>query len=141
MQKKIDFHYVINKDNLFQVSYSQIYKFYLKGEKKIYINVKNIIIEQELDKFLWIYKKKSFLPHGTDKDKFFNQHPILITTQDKLSRNNDKVNIFIDKIIKECECENMCIIFTKNENINLVKEFYLEVKNNSSYQISYTKYN
>ncbi|RAI41605.1 DNA polymerase III subunit chi [Rhodoplanes roseus] len=35
-----------------------------------------------LDAHLWTYRDDSFLPHGTDRDGFLAEHPILLTVKD-----------------------------------------------------------
>jgi len=35
----------------------------------------------EMDRYLWVYKDDSFLPHGTDDKPGADAHPILLTAQ------------------------------------------------------------
>ncbi len=71
------------------------------AEKCYYNGTKTCVISQNkdqlnsLDKSLWTYSKKHFIPHGTQDDPFKNQHPIYLTTE--IDKNSDtKIYIIIN---------------------------------------------
>ena len=50
-----------------------------------------------LDRVLWTYSKKHFIPHATDKDELHDQQPVYITSLVQ-NPNNSKIIIFVNPI-------------------------------------------
>tara|TARA_X000000950_G_scaffold255939_1_gene321017 strand:+ start:56 stop:520 length:465 start_codon:yes stop_codon:yes gene_type:complete len=71
---------------------------------KTLITLSNSQDQDDLDKFLWNYKKDSFLPHLTSNDEFFGNNLIWLTTnQDKsLSIEKFDVLIYAPKVFLGC---------------------------------------
>lgn len=55
----------------------------------------NINFTMELDRVLWTYSKKHFIPHATSQDPFHQAHPIYITHFIE-NPNNSKILILIN---------------------------------------------
>ncbi len=71
------------------------------AEKCYYNGTKTCVISQNkdqlnnLDKSLWTYSKKHFIPHGTMDDSFKKHHPIYLTTE--IEKNSEtKIYIIIN---------------------------------------------
>lgn len=68
------------------------------AEKCYYNGTRTCVISQNkdqlnnLDKSLWTYSKKHFIPHGTMDDPFKNHHPIYLTTE---IEKNSEAEIYI----------------------------------------------
>lgn len=53
----------------------------LDAKMKIVVRCANAEARDKLDEALWRYDEASFLPHGTEKDKYPDQQPVYLTTQ------------------------------------------------------------
>jgi DNA polymerase-3 subunit chi len=100
--------------------------------KKIYDTKKNVLLlckdeeeVEELDKFLWSFSTKIFLPHGTEKDEEQENQPIFLSTK-IMSVNDPKVILsFIDISDKEMEnFESVIFVFFGNKKDTNVLDMY-----------------
>ena len=94
---------------------------------RININVQNELLENEINKSLWTYSQKTFIPHGSSCDPLPEQHPVYIS---QLHENLNKANlkIFINNIeICRSDYKKIIYIFTDSENNEFKsKELYDE---------------
>ena len=66
----------------------------------------------ELDRILWTYSRKYFIPHATNQDKFAIEQPIYITDSIE-NPNNSKIIILVNPLE-----ENLLELFANHNNIN-----------------------
>lgn len=90
------------KINFYQTQSEDLAKTLCKISEKCYYSNSNtlIITENEdysnsIDKSLWTYSKKHFIPHATTNDPRPNDQPILITTKPE-NLNNAEIIVFIN---------------------------------------------
>ncbi len=90
-------------------------------EKCYYSNSNTLVItrnddySKSLDRSLWTYSKKHFIPHATTEDTRSNEQPVFITT--KIENPNDSEIIIFVNAHKEIILESIA----KNSKINLNK--------------------
>lgn len=115
---------------------------------KAYVIADNEDSVQELDKILWTYSRKNFIPHATNKDPLPHKQPILIS--DKVDFNQEaqililvnptRENI-IDILTKKKFCDRLSkiiIIFDELQTINYITIKDLFTKSRlSSFLINY----
>ena len=111
------------KINCYQTNEANLSKsLCLLVEKCYYNKLKTLILAPNqnlvniLDKGLWTYSKKHFIPHATSSDPLPDKQPIYITEKLK-NPNNSEIVIFVniskDKILE--------ILSTTNNDINIQK--------------------
>ena len=113
------------KINFYQAQSEDLAKTFCKiSEKCYYRNLNTLVITQNedysnsLDKSLWTYSKKHFIPHATINDPRPNDQAILITTMTE-NLNNAKIIIFVNPIkqlILDLLSENSKILFNSYYN-------------------------
>lgn len=103
------------KINFYQTQPKEITRTFCKLSEKCYqSNLNTLVITknkshlQNIDKSLWTYSKKTFIPHGTIDDPRPSDQPILITTSLQ-NINKARVFIFFDPT-KEVILESMRLI-------------------------------
>ncbi len=67
---------------------------------KAVVKVATKVQMDDIDQALWVYDKKSFLPHDTEKSNYKEEQPIYITADDENPANAD-VLILTDGVISE----------------------------------------
>ena len=55
----------------------------LQSGKNVVVKCPSVERMERLDEALWTFKEDSFLPHGTQADKFAEKQPIYLTTEDE----------------------------------------------------------
>lgn len=109
--------YKIQENNFLKTICQLIEKGY-EGNYKIVVKANNHIEENEINRNLWTYSQKTFIPHGSSKDPLPEVHPIYITCNDE-NPNNANLKIFINNFdIVEQKFEKLLYIFNEND-INL----------------------
>ena len=78
---KISFYQVMNGE---VIKFScQLLEKCFKSNLKTFVQVQNDSMAEMLDRTLWTFAQKSFIPHATDKDPLQNMQPIYISATDK----------------------------------------------------------
>lgn len=110
----------MTKINFYQTQSEDLAKTFCKiSEKCYYSNLNTLVIagnedySNSIDKSLWTYSKKHFIPHATINDPRPNDQSILITTKPE-NLNNAEIIIFVNptkQIILDSIAENSQITF------------------------------
>ena len=92
----------MTKINFYQTQSEDLAKTFCKiSEKCYYSNLNTLVITENkdyadsIDKSLWTYSKKHFIPHATTNDPRPNDQSILITTKPE-NLNNAEIIIFVN---------------------------------------------
>lgn len=128
------------KINYYQTTSALLAKsFCLLAEKCYYSKLNTVVLTPEItdlhnmDRVLWTYSKKHFIPHATFEDAFSEQQPVYFTTKIE-NPNKAEVVIFMrpdrDMILSALSNEN-------GFNISIFQKILLLVDETSS--ISYSK--
>lgn len=86
--------YKTNQETLTKTFCQLAYKCYVSLLNTCVIT-NNEELTQELDKTLWTFSKKYFIPHATDKDPLPEKQPIFITNS-VINPNNSKILIVVN---------------------------------------------
>ena len=95
--------YQLEDSNFLRTICKIIERAYLEGYK-IIVKVEDSLIEAELNKILWSYSQKTFIPHGASFDPLPKQQTVYITTQDENLNDADLV-IFVNSFSNDT-CQN-----------------------------------
>ena len=128
---EINLYYI--KTDFKDLVYKLCNQLYLKKLKTL-IKLANNLDLDDLDKFLWIQKKNLFLPHLTARDTFFENNPILLTSNENRTIDIEKFDIIIyspDVNIKRFEKDNLSTIFfnRRNDTISSTRLWIDSLKN------------
>ncbi len=86
-------YYKTTKDKIFKAFCMLAEKCY-HNQMILFVYTNNYQSQIELDKTLWAYSKKQFIPHGTIHDTYQEKQPILIGCEYKNSNNAPNLIIF-----------------------------------------------
>lgn len=111
----------------------------LEREFKIIIKTSSKEEVEAIDKFIWTFKKESFIPHGYKKNGTESEQPIWITTGDE-NPNNANMLVLVNSTPSD-EIDNFelcCEIFNGNDNeiVEKSRARWKEYKD-KEYQLSY----
>jgi DNA polymerase-3 subunit chi len=113
-----------------------------KGDYKVLVRLSNEELQESLNKSLWTFAQKAFVPHGSKNDPLPEVQPIYITTG---TENPNEANVLmlvgtIDGIYDEFQ--RVFVVFDAIDTslVNLIKGA-IEKLQTSSNQVSYYKQN
>jgi len=111
----------------------------LEHDYKIVIKVSDKEEVENIDKFIWTYKKDSFIPHGYKKNGTEKEQPIWITTKDE-NPNSANMLVLVNST-SSTEIDNFdlcCKIFDGNQS-EIVETSRLQWKEykEKNYNLSY----
>ncbi len=86
--------YKLQRDNFIKTICQLIEKAY-DSEYKVLVKTNDNIHENEINRTLWTYSQKTFIPHGSSEDPLPNIHPVYITYLDE-NPNKANLKILID---------------------------------------------
>ncbi|MEM6338573.1 MAG: DNA polymerase III subunit chi [Pseudomonadota bacterium] len=119
----------MTKISFYQTQSEDLAKTFCKISEKCYYNNLNTLVitgnedySNSLDKSLWTYSKKHFIPHATINDSRPSDQSILITTKPE-NLNSAEIIIFVNpnkQIILESISENSQILFDQITKIIFV---------------------
>ena len=117
------------------------------GQKwKVVIQCESEQTRDDLNSFLWLYEKNSFLPHGTEADGFSSKQPIYLTCINE-NPNGAKAKIAfgkvaVDEIDSISEFDRyMVIIDSKDRESVIVTGEFFQKLSKSGYQVKYQQQN
>ena len=95
----------------------------------------------ELDKYLWSFSTKIFLPHGTDKDLYPEKQPIFLSTDIK-SINNPSVLLSLVNISDQDLSSFKSVIFMffgnkKDQNVIDMYKKYSDIKSRKNTTVKF----
>ena len=120
--------YQIEDTNFLRTICKIIERAYLESYK-VMVKVENSSIEESLNKILWSYSQKTFIPHGASFDPLPNKQPVYITTTDDNCNDADLI-IFVNSLYSEG-----CKGYRKVLNI-----FASHNRNRDAYNLLHKKY-
>jgi DNA polymerase-3 subunit chi len=88
--------YKVQNENFIKTICLLVEKAY-QSNYKIIIKTSDSLLENEINKTLWTYSQKTFIPHGSSKDPLPEKHPIYITTGEE-NPNKANLKIFVNSI-------------------------------------------
>lgn len=130
--------YEVNSSNYDVVICKLLLKCYESKKNTLVIFENNEKMEQ-IDKTLWSYTQKEFIPHATMHDLYPQKQPILLSTEYN-NINNSKILVLISSNIKTEEIENFeKSIFIFNgleENTDKFKNLFdgIDIKSKNYYK-------
>ena len=132
---RIDFYH-LQKAPLEQVLPKLCEKAYSTG-KRIKVLSGNEERVDFINSLLWTYNEESFLPHGTKKDAFIEEQPILISS-DNTNENGATILILVDgaqiDVSELAIYERVLNVFDGNDELalNQARQFWKDIKNSDN---------
>ena len=118
----------------------------LEQKWKVVIQCESEQIRDDLNSFLWLFEKNSFLPHGTEADGFSNKQPIFLTCINE-NPNSANAKIAFGKVdtgeidsISEFDRYMVVVDSKDKETVKVAGEFFQKLSK-SGYQAKYQKQN
>lgn len=138
---KISFYQVMNGE---VIKFScQLLEKCFKSNLKTFVQVKDDSIAEMLDRILWTFAQKSFIPHATDKDPLSAMQPIYISSASECKidakglmllgvervdlKNFDRVMVMIDGLVQD-EVSAASIFMDRVRSLGHEVEYYAQNK-------------
>lgn len=118
------------------------------AEKCYYTNLKTTVFTENedysnsLDRVLWTYSKKHFIPHATDKDPFPEKQPLLITNNAE-KYNQSEIIFFVNAIqdtILKIIAKDSKIQLNNTQNIIFLFDEFQKIQSNEITSIMQKSY-
>ena len=106
-----------------------IEKAYQTG-KNTFVKVEDVNFQELINKTLWTFSQKSFIPHGSALDPFPEKQPVFISSTEN-NVNNSKILISVGSEYKDIKgFERVIIVFAHDSNFQkeLCRSLYLKYK-------------
>jgi DNA polymerase-3 subunit chi len=134
--------YKLQRENFIKTICQLIEKSY-DTEYKVLVKTNDHIYENEINRTLWTYSQKTFIPHGSSKDPLPDIHPVYITSLDE-NPNGANLKILIDNFeFTSNGFEKLLYIFAEDlvnlEESEKLYNKYIEKKFEVSYYIQGNK--
>ena len=134
--------YRIQSENFIKTICQLIEKAY-ESDYRISVKTNDNFIESEINRVLWTYSQKTFIPHGSSVDPMPNEHPVYISCSDE-NPNNSNLKIIVDSFeMYEKGFEKLLYIFLDSnpnkENAEKLYNKYLDKGFKISYHIQEIK--
>lgn len=126
---KISFYQVMNEEVL-KFS-SQLLEKCFQNKVKTFVQVSNDVMLTNLDRMLWTFSQKAFIPHATDKDPLPDKHPIYISSSEQCPIDAQGLMLIgIERLnIKEFERVMIIVDGQVSEEIKKAESFSESLKN------------
>jgi DNA polymerase IIIc chi subunit len=134
--------YKLQNENFIKTICQLVEKAY-ETNYRVLIKTNDSQIEADINRILWTYSQKTFIPHGSSIDPLPNIQPVYISTGPE-NPNNANLKIFIDSFdVCEENFEKLLYIFSDNslntENSKKLYDKYIDNGLKVSYHIQETK--
>ncbi len=138
MNSVINFYQVTSAT--FEKSVCQLLEKCYQTGKNTLVKVGDVDFQELINKTLWTFSQKSFIPHGSINDPLPNQQPILITDKENNINNADILVCIGCEFDKIDQFSRIMIIFYEHNNLQreICRNLYLKYKA-LSYEIKYYK--
>ena len=100
---------------------------------------------ENLDKALWSVGGTRFIPHGTEKDDFADQHPVFLTTSNDNNPNSAEFYVSVGKVINDEDnyhkYKRNFVIFNgfDDEETHYARGLWKKLKSNEKSELKYYK--